>query len=183
MVDAVKQNLNTSLYNIAKDIYNKKTEDDVSIYDSGNSSAGKDCISIYLKGEEEIFKLINQRLSTIMNFSTDTSKIAEEIRAEYEQQHPEYVAAKREYETRYSELIKNHNRYIEEKITKWDEENPLNSYGTLGVATAHNRKREDYLKQLEKEYRSQNTSYDTYKKQAELINKNKKSSFTKGLLC
>lgn len=183
MVDAVNQNLNTSLYNIAKDIYNKKTEDDVSIYDSGSPSAGSDCVSIYLKGEQEIQKLINKRLMTISGFSLDTSKIAAEIRTEYEQQHPEYVTAKREYETRYSELIKNHNKYIEEKITKWDEENPLNPYGTLGVATAHNRKRGDYLKQLEKEYRSQNTSYDTYKKQAELINKNKKSSFSKGLLC
>ncbi|MBQ6517042.1 hypothetical protein IJI31_07690 [bacterium] len=182
MVDAINQNVNASLYGIVSDIRLNRTKDNNSIYDAENPVTSNDCVRIYLKGEEEIYKLINRRLWTIMNFSADVSKIAEEIRADYEQKHPEYVAAKREFENLYSDTIKKHDEYISEHIKKWEDEHPLNPYGTIGVLTAHDNNRRKQLTLLEKEYRSQNPDYDTYKNQTDLIKANKKPSFTKSIL-
>lgn len=133
-------------------------------FDKSNEQKTNDdeCISIYQKGEKEIQELNRKKYSTYSGIAAD-GKFEAEARKEYEKEHPEYVAAKKEYEQRYSGINEDHDRYVSGKMKEWEAQNPLNPLGTIGVLQIHDKQRSEYQKQVEAEYAKNHPEYEVLK--------------------
>lgn len=112
-------------------------------------------------------------------------KEAEEI---YYSRHPEEKDKDTTYEDSVIEnMLSEHNKYILEKMAKWDEEhpNPEKPWTEgISVGTYHKKERDAYLAELETEYKANNQDYNNYCAQKELAEQNykKEKDENKGIL-